>query len=92
MGHYPVPMTCLTKLAVDEAYKRQGVGKGLIVHAFQTAADTAEHVGSRCILVQPLNVELYDFYERAGFVRIEETPEPNRMYVLMKDVRTALRN
>lgn len=92
MGRYSVPMTTLTKLAVDETHKREGLGLGLIAHAFRTAVTAAEQVGSRGILVQPLNEALYGFYEMGGFKRIEQTPEPNLMYVLMKDVRAALRD
>jgi predicted N-acetyltransferase YhbS len=89
MGQRPIPMTLLACLAIDEHEQRGGLGTALVLHAFNTALDAAELVGSRGILVHPINEELYRYYARFGFRRLNSVPsaEETSMYVLMKDLR-----
>jgi GNAT superfamily N-acetyltransferase len=93
MGRYRIPMTLLARLGVDERYHGKGIGRDLVIHAFATAVAAAGGVGSRGILVQPINEGLYRYYEQFGFKKLDpDTPldQLKPMYVLMNDVRATL--
>lgn len=85
LGQYPVPITLVARLAVDNSEKGTGLGRGLLRDAVLRALQTSELVGSRAIVTHAKNEAAKAFYMRFDFV-----PSPTNelhLYLLMKDVR-----
>ncbi len=85
MGHYPVPVVILARLAVSRAFHGQGIGVGLLQDAIRRTLVIAEHAGIRAILTHPIDDDAARFYTRFGFA-----PSPVReqqLLLLLKDAR-----
>ena len=62
----PVPVILLGRLAVDNNFKGQGIGSGLLKDALQRAVTAAETIGARAVLVHALNEIARTFYHKHG--------------------------
>lgn len=85
MGHYPIPVVILARLAVDRAYQGQGIGVGMLQDAIRRTLAIAEQAGIRAMLTHPLDEAAARFYQRFGFI-----PSPLReqqLLLLLKDAR-----
>jgi len=85
LGQYPIPITLLARLGVDNSEKGTGLGRGLLKDAVLRAFQASELVGSRAIVTHAKNEAAKMFYLRFDFV-----PSPTNelhLYLLMKDVR-----
>jgi GNAT superfamily N-acetyltransferase len=79
----------LGRLAVDQSQQDKGLGTTLLQDALLRAANAAETVGVRAVLVQAIDSAARSFYLRFGF-----SPSPvdeMRLILLMKDLRAFLR-
>ena len=92
MGAYPIPTQVLARMGVHHDHQGHGLGGDLVLAAMVTVARAAELVGIRAIVTHPLNQGLTGFYGRYGFRAFADPPNEWSMYVLMKDVRTTLRD
>ncbi len=63
----PIPVIILGRLAVDQAYQKQRLGKGMLKDAILRVIGVAEQVGIRAILVHAISDEAKQFYLRHGF-------------------------
>jgi GNAT superfamily N-acetyltransferase len=88
LARHPIPITLITRLAVDEAMHGQGVGGFLLNDALRRIVAAAGIVGSRAVLVHAKDQETVGFYERYGFVDTEVSPY--HLVMLLKDVRRQL--
>jgi GNAT superfamily N-acetyltransferase len=89
MPPYPVPILRLARLAVDQAARGLGLGKGLLRFALSLAQRQAAEVGCVGVVVDA-KPEAVDFYRRFGFVPIrivegatEQRPEPAPMFLAL---------
>jgi predicted N-acetyltransferase YhbS len=82
----PVPALLLGQLAVDTHYQERGIARSLVFYAFATAVRLAQQMGCFCIITQPLDDGVRDFYRHHGF---EDLPfDPKRgMAVRIKDLK-----
>lgn len=71
---YPVPAVLLARLAVDQQWSGQGVGRQLLVHALENVARASEAVGFEVVVVHAIDDEAVTFYARYGFQRFEDHP------------------
>ena len=88
MGHYPIPVILLARLAVDRGYQGQGIGVGMLQDAIRRTLMIAEQAGIRALLTHPIDAEADAYYRRFGFV-----PSPVRqgqLLLLLKDARRVL--
>jgi GNAT superfamily N-acetyltransferase len=84
----PVPVVILARLAVDRAWQRRGIGRGLFRDAAQRVAQAADTIGVRGILVHAISEEARKFYLSLGF---DECPgQPMMLVVTLADLRAAL--
>ncbi len=89
MGHYPLPVVLLARLAVSTSAQGRGLGWGLLQDAIARTVLISEQAGVRAMLTHPLDQEATAFYTRFGFV-----PSPLRaqqLLLLLKDARQLLR-
>jgi GNAT superfamily N-acetyltransferase len=85
LGQYPVPITLLARLAVDDSEKGKGLGRGLLKDAVLRALQASEIVGSRAIVTHAKDEAAKAFYQKFNFVAspINEL----HLYLLMKDIQ-----
>ena len=89
MGHYPLPVVLLARLAVSTSAQGRGLGWGLLQDAIARTVLISEQAGVRAMLTHPLDQEAAAFYTRFGFV-----PPPLRaqqLLLLLKDARQLLK-
>jgi len=82
----PVPAVLIGRLAVDSAWRSQGVGTDLLRDAVLRIIAAAETVGVRAILVHAISADAKTFYERHGF-----RPSPLKPMTLMVTIEEAKR-
>lgn len=88
MGHYPIPVVVLARLAVDQEWHRKGLGAGMLRDAIARTLLVAEQAGIRAMLAHPLDKAAESFYTRSGF---EQSPLRERqLLLLLKDARRTL--
>lgn len=89
MGHYPLPVVILARLAVSREHHGRGIGVGMLQDAIRRTLVIADQAGIRAILTHPIDEDAARFYIRFGF-----TPSPLRqqqLLLLLKDARKVLR-
>lgn len=88
-GRYPIPLTLLARLAVDQTEQGAGLGKALLKDAMKRFLVAHEQVASRALLVHAADAAARDFYLAFGF---QAAPfNPLHLYLLPKDMQRALR-
>jgi GNAT superfamily N-acetyltransferase len=88
LADYPVPIILLARLAVDRSEQGKGLGAALLKDALLRAAQAADLVGCRAVLVHAKDQSAQAFYLRFGF---EPSPvDELHLYLLMKDLKASL--
>ncbi|MEX0804453.1 MAG: GNAT family N-acetyltransferase [Candidatus Binatia bacterium] len=70
----PVPVVVLGRLAVDQGFQGQGLGRALLRDAVLRILQAADIIGVRAILVHALSERAKRFYEECGFARSPINP------------------
>ena len=87
-GRYPIPVILLARLAVDQKFQGQGIGRALLRDAVIRGVNISQEVAFRAIITHPIDNEAVDFYMKFGF---EQSPiSSGPLMILVKDVRKAL--
>jgi GNAT superfamily N-acetyltransferase len=81
---HPVPTVHLGRLAVDRAFRGQRLGETLLFHALRKALTVSETLGAFAVDVWAMDDEARAFYEKYGFVPLEDNPF--HLYLPMKTV------
>ncbi len=63
----PIPVIVLGRLAVDNAYKGQNIGRGLLQDALLRANNVQKNIGARALIVHALDEAARGFYSKFGF-------------------------
>lgn len=77
-----VPCVLIGRLAVDVSTKGQGLGGYLIMNALQTIKRLSNEVGIAVVLVELKGEHLIAFYQKFGFVKVDELT----MYLRLTDI------
>lgn len=89
MGQYPIPVVLLARLAVDQRYRQQGLGTGMLRDAISRALVIAEQAGVRALMTHPLDAEAASFYRSFGF---DNSPAgEGLLLLLLKDAQRLLK-
>lgn len=70
----PVPCLLLGQLATDTAWAGRGIGTGLVKHALQRCVQAAALVGGRALMVNAVDAEAAQFWQRRGFLPSKDDP------------------
>lgn len=82
-----VPVILLGRLAIDENYFGNGLGKFLLINALKRSLDVAQnHVGAVAVIVDPIDEEAKLFYSKYGFILL---PDSGRMFISIKTIENA---
>ncbi len=79
-----IPTTLLGRLAVDNKYKKQGLGKLLLVDALKRSFELSKVSGSFAVVTVPLDENAEKFYLKYGFIKL---PDSGKMFLPMKTVK-----
>jgi GNAT superfamily N-acetyltransferase len=78
-----IPATLLGRLAIDNRYKGQGLGKLMLIDALKRCYELSKSVGSFAVIVDPLDSDAENFYNKYGFIKL---PESGKMFLSMKTI------
>ena len=81
-----VPATLLGRMARDLAHKKEKIGLHLMFSALKRAYQASSEVASAGVVIDPKNESLASYYETYGFIRIQDSESPLRMFLPMKDI------
>jgi GNAT superfamily N-acetyltransferase len=88
LAKHPILML-LARLAVAIRWQGKGLGSGLLKNAMLRTLQAADIAGIRALAVHAKDDDARAFYERFGFV--PAPTDPHHLFVLLKDVRAALK-
>ena len=90
LANHPIGVILLARLAVERSEQGTGFGKALLADALVRAAQAADVIGARAILVHAIDDEAVAYYKKFGF---ESSPlDPRQLMLLMKDLRATLKS
>jgi GNAT superfamily N-acetyltransferase len=81
---HPIPTVHLGRLAVDQTFRGQRLGETLLFHALRAALELSEKLGAFAIDVWALDEEARTFYQKYGFLLLED--DPLHLYLPMQTV------
>jgi GNAT superfamily N-acetyltransferase len=82
LARHPIPVILLARLAVDVSIHGRGVGSALLKDALLRAAQAADTIGARALLVHAKDDDARAFYEHFTF---EVSPsDPYHLLLIMK--------
>lgn len=85
LARHPIPVILLARLAVDRSLQGKGVGPALLKDALLRAANAADTIGARAVLVHATDEAAKGFYQHFNF---EPSPsDPYHLLLMMKDIR-----
>lgn len=87
-AYQDLPVTLLGRLAVDTRYKGQKLGELLLLDALNRSYDNARIIGSIAVVVDPLDENAVEFYNRYGFILL---PDSKKMFLSMKTIEKLLK-
>lgn len=70
----PVPCLLLGQLATDTGWAGHGIGTGLVKHALQRCVQASTLIGGRALIVNAVDEEAMQFWQRRGFVPSKDDP------------------
>jgi GNAT superfamily N-acetyltransferase len=88
LARHPVPVTLLTRLAVDKTAQGSGLGSAPLKDALARIAGAADVVAARAVLVHAIDADAASFYRHFGFV--QSPVNELHLMLLMKDLRAAI--
>lgn len=80
-----VPATLLGRLAIDDAFRGQGLGEKLLMDALQRSLTQSKQVASTAVVVDAKDDTAVAFYKKYGFVALPGIP--NRLFIAMGTVQ-----
>jgi GNAT superfamily N-acetyltransferase len=86
---HPIGIILLARLAIDHTEQGQGLGKALLKDTLLRAAQAADIISARAVLVHAIDEPAKQFYEHFGF---QKCPVNDlHLMLLMKDLRSLLK-
>lgn len=79
-----IPTTLLGRLATDQRYQGQGIGKLLLIDALKRSFEISKSIGSFAVVVDPLDLDAENFYDRYGFIKL---PDSGKMFLTMNTIK-----
>lgn len=78
-----IPTTLLGRLAIDNKFQGQGIGKLILVDALKRSYELSKTIGSFAVVVDPVDNNAERFYDKYGFIKL---PDSGKMFLPMKTI------
>ena len=78
-----IPTTLLGRLAIDNKFQGQGIGKLILVDALKRSYELSKTIGSFAVVVDPIDKDAERFYDKYGFIKL---PDSGKMFLPMKTI------
>lgn len=78
-----IPTTLLGRLAIDNNFQGQGLGKLILIDALKRSFELSKTIGSFAVVVDPIDEEAERFYDKYGFLKL---PDSGKMFLPMKTI------
>lgn len=78
-----IPTTLLGRLAIDNKFQGQGMGKLILVDALKRSYELSKTIGSFAVVVDPIDKDTERFYDKYGFIKL---PDSGKMFLPMKTI------
>jgi len=78
-----IPTTLLGRIAIDNRFQGQGIGKLILIDALKRCYEISKVVGSFAVVVDPIDQDAESFYNKYGFIQL---PDSGKMFLPMKTV------
>lgn len=79
-----IPTTLLGRLAVDTRFQGMKTGQLLLLDALKRSYHLAENVGSFAVVIEPLEADVYAFYQKYGFISLIDS---GKMFLPMNTIK-----
>tara|TARA_R110002072_G_scaffold284906_1_gene449456 strand:+ start:1380 stop:1883 length:504 start_codon:yes stop_codon:yes gene_type:complete len=80
-----IPTTLLGRLAIDNRFQKQGVGKLLLLDALKKSYEISKSIGSFAVVVDPIDKDAERFYDKYGFIKL---PDSGKMFLPMNTIKS----
>ncbi len=84
---YPTPAIRLCRLAIDLTLRGQGMGRRVLLHALTKCVRLSRELGCFLVIVDAKDENAHRFYERFGFIPLEE--EGRSLFLPVKTIESA---
>lgn len=81
----PIPVALLARLAVDQQFQKQGLGRYLLIDALRRIVAASAQVAAYAIIVDAMSQSAKAFYVKYGFAEL--TDEPMRLFMPTETAR-----
>ena len=88
LPNHPVPSLLLARLAVTESERGKGLGKHLLLDAFDRCLRVGRDVAFRAIEVETIDHQAAAFYEKYGFLPLPN--DPHHLVIAVETVEEVL--
>ena len=78
-----IPATLLGRLAIDNRFQGQGIGKYLLIDALKRSYEISKTIASFAVVVDPIDQDAENFYNKYGFIKL---PDSGKMFLPMKTI------
>jgi len=78
-----IPTTLLGRLAIDNNFQGQGLGKLILIDALKRSFELSKTIGSFAVVVDPIDEDAERFYDKYGFLKL---PDSGKMFLPMKTI------
>lgn len=78
-----IPTTLLGRLAIDNRFQGQGIGKLVLVDVLKRSYELSKTIGSFAVVVDPIDDDAERFYDKYGFIKL---PDSGKMFLPMKTI------
>lgn len=78
-----IPTTLLGRLAIDNRFQGQGIGKLILIDALKRSYEISKTIGSFAVVVDPIDQDAENFYNKYGFIKL---PDSGKMFLPMKTI------
>ncbi len=78
-----IPTTLLGRLAIDNKFQGQGIGKLILIDALKRSYEISKIIGSFAVIVDPIDQDAENFYDKYGFIKL---PDSGKMFLPMKTI------
>ncbi|MEW6501425.1 MAG: GNAT family N-acetyltransferase, partial [Thermodesulfobacteriota bacterium] len=82
------PVVVLGRLAVDQSFQSQGIGRALVRDAGYRVLQAADLIGIRGLLVHALSADAKSFYEHVGFEA--SALDPSMLMITLNDLKASI--